>query len=293
MIRIGPAGAPRWFDQRLDRLDEYLDHIAVHGASCVEFVVHGGSPGDEAERVHLPERNWIAAVDAAQSRGLDVHLHAPLTLDYRLSNWGTNRAELADRYVPIIDLLTRIERGQDRPPVVVLHGATSPDNDLSDGERLTREFITWLLEKIREQASGASIAIELRLRAEETDNRFDRRFSSLNEFVAGFGTRQVSMCWDIANFLGSGDDTSELSPRTLVHINHVHLHDAHPDGRGFHAPLGAERLRWPQMVEQLKDSGWSGAITLEIRYRYAIEQGEPWRVLAESFERVNRVLTKE
>jgi hypothetical protein len=47
------------------------------------------------------------------------------------------------------------------------------------------------------------------------------------------------------------------------------------------------------MVEQLKDSGWSGAITLEIRYRYAIEQGEPWRVLAESFERVNRVLTKE
>jgi len=43
----------------------------------------------------------------------------------------------------------------------------------------------------------------------------------------------------------------------------------------------------------LRAAGWSGSITLEIRYRYAMEQGEPWHVLEQSLRTFQTVLAEE
>jgi sugar phosphate isomerase/epimerase len=81
--------------------------------------------------------------------------------------------------------------------------------------------------------------------------------------------------------------------KELRYINHVHLHDRHPGGGGLHAPLGMTGLPWRRAIGCLQNAGWNGAITLEIRYRYALELGQPWDVLAASFDQVRRVLTGE
>jgi len=87
-----------------------LDYIRLHGATCIEFVVHGGSPGGETERVHLPEPNWFTAIEATQARGLTIHLHAPLTPEYRLGNWAHNAQRLTTLYRLIVELLVTVER---------------------------------------------------------------------------------------------------------------------------------------------------------------------------------------
>lgn len=134
MIGVGPAGAPCWFEQRIDRLYAYLDYIRLHGATCIEFVVHGGTPGRETERVHLPQPNRLTAIEATQARGLTIHLHAPLTPEYRLGNWAYDARLLMTLYGPIAELLVAIGRTQQIRPVLVLHGASSASVCRTDGE---------------------------------------------------------------------------------------------------------------------------------------------------------------
>jgi sugar phosphate isomerase/epimerase len=177
--------------------------------------------------------------------------------------------------------------------VLILHAASVADRDSTEREQATGEFISWLLDQLVTRRSSARIAVELRLRRDDQDTRFDRQLPSLSRFVTGFGTELVGICWDIANFLGAGGQIAAIEPDTLEQIGHVHLHDSHREGRGFHAPLRADGLPWPTAIGRLLAVNWSGAVTLEIRYRYATEQGEPWLVLGESLERVHQVLKEE
>lgn len=293
MIRFGPAAAPKWFDQRMDLLESYFDHVVAHGASSIEFVVHGGRPGEEAERVHLSRPNWSPAVAAAQSRGLEVHLHAPLTPKHRIGRWAAERIALAELFTPIVDFLLEIEAGQTRPPVLVLHGATVPETSNLSGEAVTAEFVTWMAHEIQNRSSNAQMAIELRLRAVGQSERFDHQISALTEFVSGLEIPALGICWDIANHLASHEVGPLPSETELRYINHIHLHDRHPTGGGLHAPLGTTGLPWKAAIRSLQDAGWSGAVTLEIRYRYALDRGQPWNVLGASLDRLSSLLRGE
>lgn len=293
MIQFGPAAAPRWFEQRLDRLDAYLDHLVAHGASSIEFIVHGGLPGLETERVHLSQPFWRPAIAAAQSRGLDVHLHAPLTPDYRLGGWNFDRDALLARFGPITDLLVDIDRNQARPPVLVLHAANVDEGSHLNGEQVTSAFLSSLALVLRSHQTDARIAIESRLRTEPGDVRFDRRLSSLASFIGDLELSNVGICWDVANHLGSATGERLPTPEVLGRVDHVHLHDRHLGSGGFHAPLRDDGLPWRQAIRHLRTAGWSGTVTLEIRYRYALEQGDPWRVLGDSLDRARTALIEE
>ena len=158
---------------------------------------------------------------------------------------------------------------------------------------MTSSFLAWLALALRGHRSDARIAIESRLRTEPGDVRFDRRLSSLASFIGGLNQSNVGICWDVANHFGSANHERLPTPEVLSRIDHVHLHDRHSGGGGFHAPLSADGLPWRQAIRHLRTAGWSGTVTLEIRYRYALEQGDPWRVLGDSLDQARTALMEE
>ena len=156
---------------------------------------------------------------------------------------------------------------------------------------MTGEFVQWMLDTFSKGESDARLAIELRPVVDTNDQRFDRRMSTLAGFVESFKSPYVGVCWDIANTLASASQPNLPSENEFRLINHVHLHDRHAGGGGLHAPLGSHGLPWQTAIAHLQPMRWSGDITLEIRYRYASEEGEPWSVLADSIHHVRSVLT--
>jgi sugar phosphate isomerase/epimerase len=117
------------------------------------------------------------------------------------------------------------------------------------------------------------------------DDRWDRSPLSLADGV----TPPVGICWDIANqWLGSRE--TDLPAAARAAVRHIHLHDSRPD-LTLHAPLDTGAIHWRGAITRfLEQSPWQGCVTLEIRYRYASEIGEPWSVLEDSIRHAARVL---
>lgn len=285
MIRFGPAGAPRWFNQNLALLEHYLDLIAEEGGSAIEFVVLPDPGTEELGRVHLLGPIAPTAIDRAQARGLMVNLHAPLTPAFRVAEWARDRDSYRNRFLPIIDLLRVTEVGQAEPPVFVIHAAAGrPDQ--------TSNYLEWLAETLSGAHLAARIAVELRGPGSGDFHEFDRSLATLSAFVDGIGDDRIGICWDVAHDWEHGGDIAELGPDLARHINHVHVHDNRPTGE-VHAPLGSGSVPWRDALRQLNDAGWSGSVTLEIRYRYACELGDPWDILRASLQAARAVLAGE
>ena len=108
MIRIGPAAAPRWFDQDLSKYGRYLDLIAAAGGSAIEFVVLPGTGTEELGRVHLLEQDLPAATKLAHERGFTINLHAPLPPEFRMSEWANDCVTYSSRFASILNMVTRV-----------------------------------------------------------------------------------------------------------------------------------------------------------------------------------------
>ena len=50
--------------------------------------------------------------------------------------------------------------------------------------------------------------------------------------------------------------------------------------------INRERIPWRPILGGLIRQGFAGAVTMEIRYRHALDQADPWTVLADSYERL-------
>ena len=285
MIRFGPAAAPRWFNQDLALLDQYLDLIEDEGGSAIEFVVLPGRGTEELGRVHLLESIARPALDRAQARGLRVNLHAPLTSEFRITEWAANRASYRDRFAWVVELLLVAEDRQPDPPRLVVHAAAGRP-------QLTASYLEWLAGELTQARSAVQTAVELRGPANGTDGNFDRSLETLAEFIGSIGRDKVGICWDVAHDWEHGGGIAELNPDLLRLINHVHIHDNRPSGE-VHAPLDSGSVPWRDALRQLIDAQWDGSVTLEIRYRYAAEQGEPWDVLRASLRAARAVLAGE
>lgn len=285
MIRFGPAAAPRWFDQDLTRLPRYLDLIAAAGGRAIEFVVLPGAGSLELGRVHVLERDAPAAIEMAQARGLIVNLHAPLPPSFRMSQWGKDERAYRSRFAPVIETLSRTARGQEVSPLLVMHAAAN-EPDVATG------FLSQLLEDLSTTAATARISVELRARSGTEDDRFDRNLYTLAEFVSGLSEERIGICWDVAHDWENTGHISRLTPDLLALINHVHIHDSRLSGE-VHAPLGVGSVPWRLAIQQLSNADWQGAITLEIRYRYATERGDPWTVLTHNLMQVRATLAGE
>jgi len=285
LIRFGPAAAPRWFNQNLERFREYIELIAGAGGSAIEFVAFPGVGSDELGRVHLLQPIARKAISYAHAAGFHVNLHSPLTTEFKITEWANDRDAYRLRFAPMLDLIHFAESGQVAPPVLVIHAA-------ADHPETTGAYLEWLSGELDERGSNTRLSLELRTTEGPADHRFDRSIESLGSFLIELDLPRTGMCWDVAHDWESGGSITPLSPRALRWINHVHIHDSRADA-AVHAPLDAGLVPWREAVAALKDVGWEGSITLEIRYRYAAELGEPWNVLEASLRSFQSVLAGE
>lgn len=283
MIRFGPAAAPRWFDSSTERLPDYLDLIVASGGSQVEFVLLPGAGSPELGRVHLLQHQWSDSFKRCQERDVRVNLHAPL-----LPEFGVARADSDDYwrgYQPVLDAVRQVDSMQSAPPVLVVH---------ADGSRpdVTTRFLDRVLNQWSAANCRADVAIELRAGTGAQDDRFDRLMDTLVAALEPVESDRAGICWDVAHEWESTARISALDPELARWIRHVHIHDNRPD-RTVHAPLGAGEVPWSQALRELRNHGYRASVTLEIRYRYASEYGEPWNVLKESLLAVNNLLSEE
>jgi sugar phosphate isomerase/epimerase len=285
LIRYGPAAAPRWFNQDIPLYREYLDLIHAAGGTTVEFVAFPEPGSEELGRVHLLPRIAQQAIAEAHARGVQINLHGPLTSEFRMTQWAKDRDAYRSRFLPTLDLIEAVESGQETPPVIVLHAA-------DDKPGITAEFLAWLSGELEMRGSNARLSLELRARSGPSDARFDRSVEALVSFMIGHDLPRVGICWDVAHDWENRGRITALTPEMIRCINHVHIHDSRSDG-AVHAPLGRDAVPWQDATSMLRAAGWSGSITLEIRYRYAMEQGEPWHVLEQSLRTFQTVLAEE
>lgn len=285
MIRFGPAAAPRWFNQDIARFREYLDLIGTNGGTAIEFVAFPGYGTEELGRVHLLPRIARDAVVESHARGFHVNLHGPLTSEFRMVEWARDRDAYRKRFLPLLELIQVVEAGQPAPPVVVFHAA-------GEAPETTADYLAWLSEELDKRHSHARLSLELRVRNGLSDSRFDRSLEPLVSFMGRLDQTRVGICWDVAHDWENGGHITALDPEMIRCINHVHIHDSRADG-AVHAPLARDQVPWQDAVAMLRSAKWQGSVTLEIRYRYAAEQGEPWDVLEESLRTFQTVLAGE
>ena len=282
MIRFGPAAAPRWFDLSSNRFEEYLDLITDSGANAIEFVALPEPGSEELRRVHIPASEWPGYVAAARHRDLTINVHWPLPPQYRFEAYRVDPVAWYQHARLIMSMVDLVARTQPVPPVMIVHGD-------SDDPESTMKAINLVLALTK---SSVTAAVELRAPATPDDRRWDRSRASLTAAITDFGSDRVGICWDIANDWLQDSALPNPESAFLALVRHVHLHDSRPD-RTVHAPLGTGLVPWRGQVENLEKCDWTGTITTEIRYRYASETGEPWRVLADSLSQVHNVIQTE
>jgi sugar phosphate isomerase/epimerase len=269
----------------MGRFAEYVALINECGGSAIEFVLHPGAGSEELGRVHLLEKFWRSAIEIAAAGGLAINSHAPLPSEFGIATWNRDPGHFEQQFAPVLNFLVEVEATTSHPPVFVLHGAP-------DQPDATARYLRRLRGVLDTSGSSAQVALELRAPIGGMDNRFDREPAALTKFIAGLEVGRVGMCWDIAHDWQRASKITTLTDEMIAAINHVHIHDSRPDGN-VHAPLDHGRIPWRSAIRQLQAAGWVGSITLEIRYRYATEVGEPWSVLRDNLLAVRSVLAGE
>jgi len=278
LIAYGPAAAPRWFDNDAERLTAYLDLIQDNGGSAIECVLLPGPVSIEQRRVHVSDELWPHVVHEVRRRDMIVALHWPLLPEYHFAAASNGPAAMANLARAI--LVSAADLLQERI-VLVVHG------DSDDAER-TRDQCLAILES-ESTCDRLEIAVELRSRNNPEDQRWDRSLESMVETLTDWREPRIALCLDIANAWRNTGVVPNLDQRSLNLLRHVHLHDVRPDGN-LHAPLSDSGIDWEPFLWDLRSSGWRGSVTLEIRYRYASDNGEPWSVLADNLRRIHDVL---
>jgi sugar phosphate isomerase/epimerase len=283
---LGNAAAPRWWDQEPRRLDQYLDFLAGAGATSIELALHHGPIDARGARVHVVEENWLTVASKARERGLACQFHASLDRRFDVARWRADRGGLMREFAPIIEAVKRMSDKQSSSAEFVVHATSSatPPND--DGGEDAKGFLDWAADSL----AGANVVVcpELRPARDENDRRWDRSRASMTGLMVGLARPNTGICWDLAHDWENRRFDPEWSEKPsgsfLDLVRHVHLHDAGADGT-LHHPLVGGRVPWAEQLRLLRSRGYSGAATMEIRYRYALAAGEPWTVLAASYRR--------
>jgi sugar phosphate isomerase/epimerase len=278
MIRIGNASAPRWHGLSLDRLDSYIDQLVEWGATATELVLHTGESDESVRRVHHTEDDWFPAFERYRANGLICHAHAPLHPRFKLDRWTSDAAGLRRDLQPVVHAAATFSDRQGQPCVLVFHGAGG-----SHAQDATAGFLEWAAGEL---GSGL-LSLELRAPRPGTLPGFDRERGTLVDFVEKAANGALGICWDVAHDWEGANLGSDRVPvpeeQFTRFVNHVHLHNIGGVDHQSHFPLQQGDVPWQEMLAPLVGSGYSGTITMEIRYRCALALGDPWQVLGESY----------
>lgn len=283
-IRIGSAGAPRWYDSSLTRLEEYVEQLVAWGATSTELVLHPGDADERTARVHVVEQDWLPVFERYRARGIVCHVHAPLHPRFKIDRWRDDRLGLQSDLMPVLDAVAEFAQRQGEACVLVVHGGSG---EPAAAEESTAAFLNWAADELQRRDAGCLLAVELRRPRSVNDAGFDRSRHALSAFVDGLGIDCVGICWDFGHdWEGRRFDPAWRAQPELAflrRVNHVHVHGAGGPDDAVHFPLQSGRVPWPDQVDALLRARFSGAMTLEVRYRFALAMGEPWNVLGESY----------
>jgi sugar phosphate isomerase/epimerase len=160
---------------------------------------------------------------------------------------------------------------------------------------MTRESLAEIAGRIERGQIGARIALELRHAKPGTAPWLDTSRSGMLEIVGPFLPKSIGICWDLGHDGENGRSERDWRPAPprdfLDRVIHVHAHDAGPDG-AVHYPLTTHRVPIAEQVHALIGHGYTGSITLEIRYRYAAALGDPWEMMRRSHERMTTMIRR-
>jgi sugar phosphate isomerase/epimerase len=292
VITLGNAAAPRWWDLDVNRLPEYLAWVKASGAGAAELVLHHGSADERTARVHVLEPEWGSTLRALRRAALDCHVHASLDLRFAMRRAEDDLDGLLGEYRGLLAFAAEAGEGQTAPVAFVVHASDGRTEPPADGAAVC-QFLIGCAEQLERLGANATVAVELRGAVGPGDRRPDRGRSRLLDLVRAVDSPRIGICWDGGHDwenrgIEEGWDADPPS-EFLKRVVHVHLHDAGEDG-SLHHPLIAERVPWRGQLRALARAGYTGAVTLEVRYRHAKAAGEPWQVLAESYRSARNVL---
>jgi sugar phosphate isomerase/epimerase len=287
MIRLGNASAPRWYGEKLELLDGYIDRLVEFGATSSELILHHGPSDERNARVHIQQHQWQDIVDRFRSRGLHCDLHASLAPAFSLRRWQKESRRLQSQYRPLLKFGERVSSQTGTPVVLVIHAANALEMPAEFNARATAEFLEWALEDSGAQGGGLRFGIELRHDPKHYATRFDADRSMLRRFVEQFDSDRVGVCWDIGNDLQQAVWKGVLPEPPgsgfLGQVIHVHAHGRGPGG-DLHYPLLSPRETAADWLSLLPDAAYAGSVTLEIRFRLAAARGDPMDVLGKSYQ---------
>jgi hypothetical protein len=285
---LGNAAAPRWYELNDARLGQYLGFLTSVGATSTELVLHHGEMDARGRRVHLLEPDWIPISKRFQNAGFACQLHVSLDPRFALARWETDRAGLQVDHRAIIAAAIAIGERQSSPVAFVVHATSSSLDRTRDGITEAKGYLEWAGGLLAGAEANVILCPELRPARDRADRRWDRSRASIASVVGSLAHPKIGICWDLGHDWENRDKEDGWSPTPsdafLKWVRHVHLHDAGANG-ALHHPLGSNRVPWAEQLRLLSGRGYDRALTMEIRYRYALAAGEPWTVLASSYRR--------
>jgi len=293
MTLLGCSGAPRWYQGDEGQLDRYIALLKQSGATAIEVVLHHGPADDRTARVHLLRQDWDRVLGAYRRAELAVQVHVSLDPRFATSRWLSEPEALRAEYKPILAVVGALAVEQGRV-VLIAHG--SGDSRLSESENreATVGLLGWLAEETASTSGRADIALELRA-AVDGRPAVGRTRASLLDLVQEVDSPRVGICWDLAHdFENSRHEagwTVVPDDAFLDRVVHVHAHDI-DDLWEPHYPLVLGRVPVAKQLAALaRRPAGLPSITMEVRWRCAERLGQPWDLLARSFESIEGILT--
>ena len=181
-----------------------------------------------------------------------------------------------------------------RVPFIVHASRSQKRNELANADD-TATFLKWAL-RVTKEHGVVDLAVELRDQIDPDETWFDSDRFSLLRFVRSLENERVGICWDVGhdwqNAMRRNERLEPPSRMFFDHVLHVHAHDG-LDDLSVHHPLGRGVIPVDDWLKEMCASGYDRSLTLEIRYRYAREVGDPWTVLDDSYHRAIAAIDNE
>jgi sugar phosphate isomerase/epimerase len=292
-IRVGSAASPRWFGMTLAGLDDFIPKLVEWGATAGELVLHHGPADDAVARVHILEEDWEPVATRFIAAGMICNIHAPLHPRFSLRRWRTDRDEIETGYLPVIAEAQRIAERQGETCTMVVHAANERGTGAVFNRDSTKEFLSWASDLIATTFPDVRVAVELRHSDDVSSEHPDSARHRLVELIDSIGDPSIGICWDLGHDWENSRMEEGWTPAPpsefLRRVLHVHAHDAGPTGL-VHYPLSSGEVPIAEMVAALVRFGWAGAITMELRYRFASELGDPHLQMARSYRTIRDMI---
>ena len=150
----------------------------------------------------------------------------------------------------------------------VYHPRTAINDNYSPRKSMeyAKEAIKSLADKATEYKSGLAIE-NIPVFPDVSKMRFfTSDYEDLSELCDYFNSEYVAVCWDFghANLLGNNQEKAIAYVGNRIKCTHIHSNDGNYDQ---HNLPSQGNIEWEKIMPALKKTGYSGALTLEIKYK--------------------------